>query len=151
MIAAAELDRLVAYEDLPSGGSFMVFNATRDIVRIAQNFAHFFARESCGFCTPCRVGTQVLRRTIDKVVSGHGSEMELTEVEEIGRLVKSMSHCGLGQTAANPILDSLKRFRERWEDRLGTRDFVPDFDLDGALSEARALTGRDDALAHLDR
>jgi len=151
MIAAGELDRLVAYEDLPTGGSFMVFNTTRDIVRIAQNFAHFFARESCGFCTPCRVGTQVLRRTIDKVVAGHGSEMELGEVEEIGRIVKSMSHCGLGQTAANPILDSLKRFRDQWEDRLGTRDFVPDFDLDKALAEARGLTGRDDALAHLDR
>jgi [NiFe] hydrogenase diaphorase moiety large subunit len=62
-----------------------------------------------------------------------------------------MSHCGLGQSAANHILDSLKRFRERYEARLAVRHFVPDFDLDGALAEARALTGRDDALAHLAR
>jgi [NiFe] hydrogenase diaphorase moiety large subunit len=151
MIGVDELDRQIAYEDLPTGGSFMVFNATRDVVLVAQNFAHFFARESCGFCTPCRVGTQVLRRTLDKIIAGHGTEMELGECEEIGRLVKSMSHCGLGQTAANPILDSLRRFRDRYEARLVTRDFVPDFDLDRALAEARALTGRDDAYAHLDR
>jgi [NiFe] hydrogenase diaphorase moiety large subunit len=151
MIAADELDRLVAYEDLPTGGSFMVFNTGRDILAIVQNFARFFARESCGFCTPCRVGTQILRRTVEKIVAGHGSELELGECEEIGRIVKSMSHCGLGQTAANAMLDSLQRFRDRWEARLGTRDFVPDFDLDGALAEARALTGRDDALAHLER
>jgi len=151
MISAAELERRVAYEDLPTGGSFMVFNTSRDIVLIAQNFARFFARESCGFCTPCRVGTQVLRRTIDKVVAGHGSEIELGEIEEIGRIVKGMSHCGLGQTAANPILDSLKRFRDRYESRLATREFVPDFDLDSAVAESRRLTGRDDSLAHLAR
>ena len=151
MIDASELGRLVAYEDLATGGSFMVFNTSRDILAIVQNFARFFARESCGFCTPCRVGTQILRRTVEKVVDGHGTEIELGECEEIGRLVKSMSHCGLGQSAANHILDSLKRFRERYEARLAVRHFVPDFDLDGALAEARALTGRDDALAHLAR
>jgi [NiFe] hydrogenase diaphorase moiety large subunit len=151
MIAASELARLVAYEDLPTGGSFMVFNTTRDILDIVRNFARFFARESCGFCTPCRVGTQILRRTVEKIVDGHGTEIELGECEEIGRIVKSMSHCGLGQTAANHILDSLKRFREHYEARLAVRHFVPDFDLDGALAEARALTGRDDALAHLAR
>jgi len=151
MIDATELGRLVAYEDLPTGGSFMVFNATRDILAVVQNFARFFARESCGFCTPCRVGTQILRRTVEKIVDGHGTEIELGECEEIGRLVKGMSHCGLGQSAANHILDSLQRFRDRYETRLAVRHFVPDFDLDGALAEARALTGRDDALAHLAR
>jgi len=151
MIAADELARLVAYEDLPTGGSFMVFNDSRDILDIVRNFARFFARESCGFCTPCRVGTQILRRTLEKIADGHGTEIELGECEEIGRIVKSMSHCGLGQTAANHILDSLKRFREHYEARLAVRHFVPDFDLDSALAEARALTGRDDALAHLAR
>ncbi len=151
MIDASELGRLVAYEDLPTGGSFMVFNATRDVLDIVRNFARFFARESCGFCTPCRVGTQILRRTIEKIVDGHGTEIELGECQEIGRLVKTMSHCGLGQTAANHILDSLKRFRDRYEARLAVRHFVPDFDVDRALAEARALTGRDDALAHLAR
>jgi [NiFe] hydrogenase diaphorase moiety large subunit len=151
MIDATELARLVAYEDLPTGGSFMVFNTTRDILDIVRNFARFFARESCGFCTPCRVGTQILRRTVEKIVDGHGTAIELGECEEIGRLVKGMSHCGLGQTAANHILDSLKRFREQYEARLAVRHFVPDFDVDSALAEARALTGRDDALAHLAR
>jgi [NiFe] hydrogenase diaphorase moiety large subunit len=151
LIGAQELTRLVAYEDLPTGGSFMVFNTTRDILAIVHNFARFFARESCGFCTPCRVGTQVLRRTVDKLVAGHGTEYDLMEIEEIGRLVKGMSHCGLGQTAANHLLDSLKRFRDRYEARLASREFVPGFDLDGALAEARALTGRDDMGAHLAR
>jgi [NiFe] hydrogenase diaphorase moiety large subunit len=116
-----------------------------------QNFTRFFAHESCGFCTPCRVGTQVLRRNIDKICAGHGTPYELEEIREIGRVVKGMSHCGLGQTAANPLLDSLDRFPDRYETRLASREFIPGFDLDGALAEARALTGRDDPMAHLER
>ena len=151
LVAPAEFDRKLAFEDIATGGSFMVFDASRDILEIVRNFARFFARESCGFCTPCRVGTQVLLRGVEKICAGHGTPYDLEELEEIGGIVKAMSHCGLGQTAPNPVLDSLKKFRDAWEDRLASREFVPGFDLDGALAEARTLTGRDDALAHLAR
>jgi [NiFe] hydrogenase diaphorase moiety large subunit len=63
--------------------------------------------------------------------------------------LQASSHCGLGHTACNPLLDTLKRFRPAYERRLQWKEFEPAFDLDGALARARAMTGRDDAGAHL--
>ena len=71
-------------------------------------------------------------------------------MRRIGALVKRRSHCGLGQTAANPILDGMQRFPQLFEQRLVHRDFVPHFDLDAALEQARQITRRDDAAAHLE-
>ncbi|MDF9392353.1 MULTISPECIES: NAD(P)H-dependent oxidoreductase subunit E [Methylococcus] len=144
-----EFDRKLAYEDLATGGSFIVFDRTRDVIEIARNFTHFFAHESCGFCTPCRVGTPLLKNLLDKIAAGHGATGDLAELSRLGRFVRSASHCGLGQTAANPILSTLERYPEIYQARLKTIDFEPGFDLDGALATARRLTGRDDANAHL--
>jgi [NiFe] hydrogenase diaphorase moiety large subunit len=149
LINQAKFNRKLGFEDLPTGGSFMVFGQGRDLLAIIGNFAHFFAHESCGFCTPCRVGTTLLKNGLDKVASGHGTRYDLDEMQRMGMLVKRRSHCGLGQTAANPILDSLQRFPHIYEQRLVHRDFVPHFDLDAALEEARQVTHRDDAAAHL--
>lgn len=150
-VGAHEFDRKLAFEDLASGGSFMVFDHTRDILAIARNFTHFFAHESCGFCTPCRVGTSLLRNTLDKICDGHGTPYDLVELTRLGKLVKTASHCGLGQTAANPVLSTLERFPELYEARLKAISFEPGFDLDGALATARRMTGRDDTLAHLEQ
>jgi [NiFe] hydrogenase diaphorase moiety large subunit len=144
-----ECDRKLAYEDLATGGSFIVFDRTRDVIGIARNFTHFFAHESCGFCTPCRVGTALLKNLLDKIAEGHGATGDLAELSRLGRFVRSASHCGLGQTAANPILSTLERYPEIYQARLKTIDFEPGFDLDGALATARRLSGRDDADAHL--
>lgn len=148
-ISASEFDRKIAFEDLPTGGSFMVFNDSRDVLAIARNFTHFFAEESCGFCTPCRVGTTLMKNLLDKIYDGHGTTGDLVELARLSRLVRSASHCGLGQTAANPILHTLERFPERYEQRLKTTRFEPGFDIDGALAAAREMTGREDAGAHL--
>ena len=148
-VARAEFDRTLGYEDLATGGSFMVFGPERDILAIARNFTHFFAHESCGFCTPCRVGTALLKNTLDKICEGHGTPFDLVELTDIARLVQGTSHCGLGQTAANPILTTLARYPEHYQARLKAIRFEPGFDLDGSLATARALTGRDDAQAHL--
>jgi NADH:ubiquinone oxidoreductase subunit F (NADH-binding) len=59
-IDATEFGRRIAFEDLPTAGAFTVFDASRDMFEVARNYAHFFAHESCGFCTPCRVGTSML-------------------------------------------------------------------------------------------
>ena len=69
----------------------------------------------------------------------------------MAKLVKTTSHCGLGQTAANPILSTLERYPELYQDRLKDISFEPGFDLDGALEISRRLTGRDDAHAHLEQ
>jgi [NiFe] hydrogenase diaphorase moiety large subunit len=150
-VSAREFGRAIAFEDLPTGGSFMVFGKDRDILEIARNFTHFFAHESCGFCTPCRVGTSLLKNTLDKICMGHGTPFDLVELTEIAKLVKGASHCGLGQTAANPVLSTLERYPEIYEGRLKAISFEPGFDLDGALETARQLTGRDDAYAHLEQ
>ena len=148
-IGVEELDRRIAFEDLATGGSFMIFNSSRDVLAIARNFTRFFAHESCGFCTPCRVGTSLLRNQFQKICEGHGTPKDLVELTEIARLVQGNSHCGLGQTAANPILSTLERFPDLYQQRLKALHFEPGFDLDGSLAIARAMTGRDDARAHL--
>jgi [NiFe] hydrogenase diaphorase moiety large subunit len=148
-IDATELERRIGFEDLPTAGAFMIFDESRDLFEVASNFVHFFAHESCGFCTPCRVGTTLLRNVIDKLHRGKGSQHDLNEIFKLSQLMQSASHCGLGHTACNPLLDTIKRFRPAYERRLESLEFEPAFDLDGALARARAMTGRDDAGAHL--
>jgi [NiFe] hydrogenase diaphorase moiety large subunit len=171
-LAAYEFHRRIAYEDVPTAGAFMVFDASRDPFEIARNFVHFFAHESCGFCTPCRVGTALLKGFMDKLAAGHGAKMDLADIEWIDRLLKNASHCGLGSAAPNPVIETLLKFRPAYERRLRSLEFEPAFDLDSALEPARRLSrslefepafdldsaleparrlsGRDDAGAHLD-
>ena len=148
-ISNKEFDRVLAFEDLATGGSFIVFNNSRNIFDIVQNFTHFFAHESCGFCTPCRVGTSLLKNQYDKICTGHGSMGDVQELQNIAKLIKSTSHCGLGQTAAQPILTTLQRYPELYNQKLKDISFEPAFDLDGSLAIARQLSGRDDEHAHL--
>ena len=147
-LAAAEFGRRIAFEDVPTAGAFMVFDRSRDMFEVARNFVHFFAHESCGFCTPCRVGTSLLRNLMDKLNNGHGSPYDFAEIEKLNRILQSMSHCGLGHSACNPVLDTIARFRPAYERRLQHKEFEPAFDLDWALEPARQMTGRDDAAAH---
>jgi [NiFe] hydrogenase diaphorase moiety large subunit len=141
--------RRVAFEDIETGGAFVVFGPARDMFEVARHYAHFFAEESCGFCTPCRVGTSLLKTLVDKVADGKGTLRELAEIERLGGVLKVASHCGLGESAPRPLLDTLRRFRPAWERRLGSSAMEPAFDLDGALARARRMTGRDDPGAHL--
>ncbi|ARN83815.1 NADP oxidoreductase [Methylocystis bryophila] len=148
-IAEREFERRVAFEDAPTAGAFMVFGPSRDMFEAARNFVRFFAHESCGFCTPCRIGTTLLRDLMQKLEAGHGSPLDLAEIERLNHLLHATSHCGLGQAAANPILDGMRKFRPAFDARMMHEDFQPAFDLDASLALARQMTGRDDALAHL--
>ena len=148
-VSSEEFARRIAFEDLPTAGAFMVFDDTRDMFEVARNFAHFFAHESCGFCTPCRVGTTLVRNMMDKISLGHGSPYDINELFKLHRVMQGASHCGLGNSACNPVFDTLNKFRPAYERRLKSLDYEPAFDLDAALSQARQMTGRDDAAAHL--
>lgn len=148
-ISESEFDRKLAFEDLATGGSFIVFNDQRHVLDVVHNFTHFFAHESCGFCTPCRVGTSLLKKQIDKIIDGHGSAGDVVALEELCQLVKNYSHCGLGQTAANPILTTLERYADLYQSQLKQISYEPGFDLDAALETARRMANRDDAGAHL--
>jgi [NiFe] hydrogenase diaphorase moiety large subunit len=91
----------------------------------------------------------LLRDLVDKVRAGRAGDYDLQEMQAIGGLMRDTSHCGLGTTAANHVLDTLQKFPEIYRQHLGGSDYGPAFDLDAALEEARTITGRDDAAAHL--
>lgn len=148
-LSEREFGRRIAFEDVPTAGSFMIFDTTRDLFEVARNFAHFFRHESCGFCTPCRTGTAVIGEIMDKIATGRGTQYEMNELLRVQAVMKASSHCGLGQTAGNAVADTLQKFRPAYERRLAQTDFLPAFDLDAALARARSVTGRDDAQAHL--
>jgi [NiFe] hydrogenase diaphorase moiety large subunit len=149
-LSANEFERRIAFEDVPTAGAFMVFDSRRDMFEVARSFAHFFAHESCGFCTPCRVGTELVARRMDKLAAGHGSRQDLEVLFELDKLMHSATHCGLGASACNPLRDTILKFRPAYEQRMKSLHFEPAFDLDAELSIARRMTGRDDAGAHLE-
>ena len=144
-----EFRRHIAFEDVPTAGAFMVFGKDRDLFEVARNFTHFFAHESCGFCTPCRVGTVLMRDALDKIADGRGSRYEINELMRLSELLRRTSHCGLGQTAGNPVRDTWLKFRPAYERRLIRGEFDPAVDLDAALARAREIAGREDAAAHI--
>ncbi|HMT14593.1 MAG TPA: NADH-ubiquinone oxidoreductase-F iron-sulfur binding region domain-containing protein, partial [Aestuariivirga sp.] len=139
-----------AFEDVPTAGSFMVFNKKRDMFDVARNFAHFFAHESCGFCTPCRVGTSIVSNIMDKIAAGHGTQYEMNELGRLTKVIRGSAHCGLGTASCNAISDTVQKFRATYEAKLKSADFEPAFDLDKALAKTRAVANRDDADAHLE-
>ncbi|MGE5452342.1 MAG: NAD(P)H-dependent oxidoreductase subunit E [Acidobacteriota bacterium] len=132
LIDASQLQRQISFEDLPTGGAFTVFNRHRDMVDVARHYTHFFAHESCGFCTPCRVGCGQLVETADRLMSGHASQADMDRLKETGLLMQRTSHCGLGQTAAHPLLDVMAHFPQQVQRRLVSPRRA--FDLDAALA-----------------
>ena len=149
-LSPEDFDRQFAFEDVNSTGSIMIFNNSRDLLEIVQNFANFFVHESCGFCTPCRVGTSIIKNLVHKVRKGRGSNVDLKEMQELSILIKNTAHCGLGMTATNHISDTLKKFPQVYKKYLHNSESLhPTFDLDAALEDARQLTHRQDAEAHL--
>ena len=107
-------------------------------------FMDFFVEESCGYCTPCRVGNVLLKRVLEKVIDGKGEASDLELLKSLGTSVKTASRCGLGQTSPNPILTTLERFPEAYEALIATPEEGkrPSFDLGKVLEESSAITGR---------
>ena len=149
-LSALEFDRRIGFEDVPTAGAFMVFDRSRDMFEVARNFAHFFAHESCGFCTPCRVGTELVVRQMDKLQRGYGSSADIQVLYELDKLMHGATHCGLGAGACNPLRDTIAKFRPAYEQHLKSLHFVAGFDMDAELSQARRVTGRNDRGAHLE-
>ncbi len=152
-VPASEFNRAIAFEDVPSAGAFMVFDHTRDLFEVARHFARFFAHESCGLCTPCRVGTELVVRRLDKLAhargAGHASAFDIERLHDLDTVLHSGTHCGLGASACNPLRDTMRHFGAAYAQRATAPQFQPDVDLDAALSSARRATGRSDAGAHL--
>ncbi len=144
-VAPKDFGRQIAYEDLSTGGSTMIFNAGRDVLDIVRQCMDFFVKESCGWCTPCRVGTTLLRQGMDKIVAGRATHADLQALESMAHTVSRMSRCGLGQMAPNPVLSTMRDFPESYEARMRPEAFVPTVSLQDALREAVRIRGREPA------
>jgi [NiFe] hydrogenase diaphorase moiety large subunit len=146
-ISRLDFRRKIAFEDLPTGGSIMIFGPWRNLFEIIDNFMDFFLEESCGWCTPCRVGNSLLKEKLEKIRAGRGTGQDLRDLEAWGKLIRAMSRCGLGQTSPNPILSTLQNFRELYEAVIDReKDFVSTFDLGEATLGAARLTQRQPVL-----
>ena len=142
-IAPRDFGRQIAYEDLSTGGSTMIFGPGRDVLDVAMQFADFFVDESCGWCTPCRVGTTLLKQGMENIIAGRATLADITATESLANTVVRMSRCGLGQTAPNPILTTMRSFPEAYEARLRPEPFVSRVDMRDALREASSIQGRE--------
>ncbi|MCF7853258.1 MAG: NAD(P)H-dependent oxidoreductase subunit E [Candidatus Pacebacteria bacterium] len=144
MVGPDGFDRAIGYEDLGTGGSVMVFGPGRDMLRIASRFMDFFIDESCGYCTPCRVGNVLIRERLDIIRDGRGAPEDLDYLQELCETVKVCSRCGLGQTSPNPVLTTLKNFRNQYESRVhaAAPGLRSSFDIRAALAAGEDIAGR---------
>ncbi len=119
-IPKEHLDIKIDYESLSSIGSMMgsggliVMDDTKCMVNLAKFYLGFTVDESCGKCTPCRIGTKRLYEILDRITQGEGSEEDLKKLEDLSQNIKSSSVCGLGQSAPNPVISTIKYFKEEY-------------------------------------
>ena len=109
-----DYDNLLEIGSMMGSGGLIVMDEDNCMVDIARFFLDFTVDESCGKCTPCRVGTKRLLELLDKIISGNGEMEDLDRLEELSNYIKSASLCGLGQTAPNPVLSTLRYFRDEY-------------------------------------
>ncbi|MHB8881471.1 MAG: NADH-ubiquinone oxidoreductase-F iron-sulfur binding region domain-containing protein [Thermodesulfovibrionales bacterium] len=123
-IPEAYLDTPVTYEDIVAtgaiigSGGMVVMDDTNCMVSTARFFLDFTTDESCGKCPPCRVGTKILLDILTGITEGKGTESDIDTLEDLSRDIIATSLCGLGQTAPNPVLTTLRYFRHEYEDHI---------------------------------
>ncbi len=137
-VLARDFERRMCHEDLATGGSFMVIGRQRNLLDMLANFSNFFTHESCGFCTPCRVGTQLIDDIICCFKQGQGSTSELQQLNDIAKLMQQNSFCGLGSSAPTAFLNALQQSPELFSAH-GPLDDNPQFDLTAAVAEYEQL------------
>jgi [NiFe] hydrogenase diaphorase moiety large subunit len=148
IIGPNDYDRAISYDDLPTGGAVVVFGPERDMIEIAAWYMEFFIEESCGYCTPCRVGNVLLKKYLDKILAGKGEPEDLNAMQQLGESIQISSRCGLGQTSPNPVLTTLKNFRKIYESRVKkvTDGMQPTFDIRKALRDAESIAHRNSVI-----
>jgi [NiFe] hydrogenase diaphorase moiety large subunit len=144
MVGPDHFDQPICYDHLATGGSIMIFGPTRNVLKKVRKFLEFFVEESCGYCTPCRVGNALLHERIKDIIDGKGEPSDLEYLEDLCESVKTASRCGLGQTSANPVLSTLKNFRGVYEAAVQRPDdgMQPTFDIRAAVADAESIAGR---------
>ncbi|MBR2731703.1 MAG: 4Fe-4S binding protein, partial [Clostridia bacterium] len=109
-----DYDNLTAIGCMMGSGGLIVMDEDNCMVDIAKFFLNFTVDESCGKCAPCRIGTKRMMEILEKITSGNGTLEDLDRLEELALYIKENSLCGLGQTAPNPVLATLKFFRDEY-------------------------------------
>jgi NADH:ubiquinone oxidoreductase subunit F (NADH-binding)/(2Fe-2S) ferredoxin len=113
-----DYDRLVEAGSMMGSGGMVVLDEDSCIVDVARYFLHFTADESCGKCTPCRIGNVILLDILEKITRGQATLEEVNRLEQVANEVKRLSLCGLGKSAPNPVLTALRYFREEIEEHV---------------------------------
>lgn len=111
-VPAADFDRRISHEDVITGGAVIVLGPGRDLLEVAENFLEFFVDESCGQCTPCRLGNPVLLDGVRALRRGECTPERLRELEQLGHTMQDASKCGLGQTSPTFFLSLVEQFRD---------------------------------------
>jgi bidirectional [NiFe] hydrogenase diaphorase subunit len=114
-----DYDSLKTLGTMMGSGGMIVMDESSDMVDVARYFMEFCMTESCGKCVPCRAGTQQMHGLLDRIASSQGTRKDLALLEELCEVVQATSLCGLGQTAPNPVLSTLRFFRAEYESKLG--------------------------------
>jgi NADP-reducing hydrogenase subunit HndC len=109
-----DYDNLIEIGSMMGSGGLIVMDEDTCMVDIARFFLDFTVDESCGKCAPCRIGTKRLLELLDKIIAGNGTLEDIDKMEELCEYIKSASLCGLGQTAPNPVLSTLRYFRDEY-------------------------------------
>ena len=136
-INESEFNRRICNEDLVCGGAIMVFNKFRSIIQILENFTKFFRMESCGICTPCRAGNQILFEKIQKLKKGLCTSTDLQEIKSWGNIMKLTSRCGLGKTSSNTLSTAIEKFNDYFKLKILNEyeNQNVEFDMENAIQE----------------
>jgi len=149
------LDTMIDYKSLTATGAIMgsggmvVMDESTCMVDMARFFLDFTCKESCGKCTHCRIGTKRMLETLERIVAGGGEDGDIERLEELASCIKDSALCGLGQTAPNPVLTSIKYFRNEFEDHIyhkkctaGQCRALIKYSIDGAKCSGCTLCAR---------
>lgn len=107
-----DFSKSLAYEDAATGGSIMIFNESRNMLHVLKSFMEFFVEESCGQCTPCRIGNVKLLEGVEMIERGEFTFEYIEKLKDLGRTMQVASKCGLGQTSPNPFISILENFKD---------------------------------------
>jgi NADH-quinone oxidoreductase subunit F len=124
IVPASMINTPLSYETVLGSGAVTVMNVSRDVIDFVYRSMEFLNEESCGECTPCREGTEVMVDILDRLTRGEGAEEDIKVLEELSRVMMDSSLCGLGQAAPIPVLDTLKYFRNDYENRIKQSVFL---------------------------
>jgi NADH:ubiquinone oxidoreductase subunit F (NADH-binding) len=124
VVPLSMIETPLSYETVLGSGAITVFNMERDVIDFVFRTMEFLNEESCGECTPCREGTEVMIEILERLAKGEGVQEDIVTLEKLSKLMMQSSLCGFGQAAPIPVLDTLKYFRNDYENRIKQSVFL---------------------------